>query len=90
VTPPPLPARRDLRRDLLALVFGLLGLACAVASCVAGGWPMIFLWAALILLACAAAAGLREPEPAPRDPGLADPDDPNAMHVESARGPDTT
>jgi hypothetical protein len=85
-----MPARRDLRKDLFALALGTLGLASAVGSCVYGGWPMIFLWSALILVTCAAGVGLREPTPPSRDPGLADPDDPHAMHVESVRGPDTT
>jgi uncharacterized protein (DUF58 family) len=81
---------RDLRRDLLAALLVVLGLAAAVASCMAGGWPFVFAWAALILLGCAGVLGTREPAAAPREPGLADPNDPNAMHVESARGPDTT
>jgi hypothetical protein len=90
VTTPRMPARRDLRKDLLALGLGTLALAAIVGSCVAGGWPLILTWLGVILSLAAASIGLREPEPAPRDPGLADPDDPNAMHVESVRGPGTT
>jgi len=85
-----LPARRDIRRDLAAAVTILIGLTFAVWSCAWGGPPMIFMWGAWIMFACAAKLGLHEPTPPARDPGLADPEDPNAMHVESVRGPDTT
>lgn len=90
MTSPGSPAPRDLRRDLLALTFGVLGLASAVGSCVAGGWPMIFLWAALILVGCAAAVGLREPVEPHRPDGRAPADDANALQIVPERGPDTT